>query len=162
MRSLGAIGTTALLAGVAGCLQGGDGDGEGDGEGETEETTPGETTEGGGDGEEWEQTDTVDMNDELRFVPERIQVSSGTEVTWENVGSLGHTVTAYEDEIPDDAEYFASGGFDSEEAARDGYPDEGNVTEGESYSHTFETTGTYKYLCIPHELNGMVGFVKVT
>lgn len=60
-------------------------------------------------------------------------------------GGIGHSVTAYGDEIPDDAAYFASGGFDSEDAARDAYPDEGNIPGGESYSHTFETAGTYEY-----------------
>ena len=102
------------------------------------------------------------MTDELTFDPEAIEVSVGTEVTWENVGAVGHTVTAYEDKIPDGATYFASGGFDSQQAAKDGYSDgEGNVPKGESYSHTFETKGTYEYYCIPHEMNGMVGTVKV-
>jgi len=58
-------------------------------------------------------------------------------------------VTAYEDEIPDGAAYFASGGFDAEQAANEAYPDEGSIPEGETYEHTFETTGTYEYYCIP-------------
>ncbi|WP_345786275.1 plastocyanin/azurin family copper-binding protein [Halolamina sp.] len=106
-------------------------------------------------------TETVDMTDDLAFAPKRIEVEAGTTVTWENVGSIGHSITAYEDEIPDGATYFASGGFDSQQAAKDGYPDDGNVTEGGTYEHTFETKGEYKYYCIPHEMNGMVGFVKV-
>jgi plastocyanin len=124
--------------------------------------TPTGESDGSG-GSDWTETSTVEMNDELAYAPKRIQVSAGTEVTWENVGSIGHTVTAYESDIPDGATYFASGGFDSEQAAKDGYSNgqEGNVPEGESYSHTFETTGTYEYYCVPHEMNGMVGFVKV-
>lgn len=112
---------------------------------------------------EFVETSSVDVTDELTFEPKRIQVSAGTTVTWTNTGSIGHTVTAYEDEIPDGAAYFASGGFDSEQAAKDGYSDgqQGNLTGGDTYEHTFETKGTYKYYCIPHELNGMVGFVKV-
>jgi plastocyanin len=111
----------------------------------------------------WEQTSTVEMTDELTFVPKRIKVSAGTTVTWKNVGSIGHTVTAYQEEIPDGATYFASGGYESEQAAKDAYSSDngGNVPEGETYEHTFETKGTYKYYCIPHELSGMVGFVKV-
>ncbi|MEA5385751.1 plastocyanin/azurin family copper-binding protein [Haloarculaceae archaeon H-GB2-1] len=103
------------------------------------------------------------MTDQLTFAPKKIQVSAGSTVTWKNTGSIGHTVTAYEDEIPDGAAYFASGGFDGEQAAKDGYGDGqgGNVPAGESYEHTFETKGTYKYYCIPHEMNGMVGYVKV-
>lgn len=127
------------------------------------------SSDGGGGGSDADggggatQTSTVDMTEELSFDPETIEVSAGTQVTWENVGTIGHTVTAYEDEIPDDAAYFASGDFDSEQAAKDGYGDGqgGNVPEGETYSHTFETTGTYEYYCIPHEMNGMVGTVEV-
>jgi plastocyanin len=146
--------TTAGIA-LAGCSSSGDSatDGSGDGGGGSDGESGGGTTE----------TTTVDMTDELGFDPETIEVSAGTEVVWENVGSIGHTVTAYEDEIPDDAAYFASGGYESEQAARDAYSDGqgGNIPEGESYSHTFETTGTYEYYCIPHEMNGMVGTVEV-
>jgi len=111
--------------------------------------------DGGGGG-----TTTVDMTDGLVFDPKEIQVTPGTTVVWENVGSVGHTVTAYEDEIPDDADYFASGGFGSEQAARDD-PSGGNIPGGESYEHTFEVLGTYGYFCIPHEGTGMVGTVEV-
>jgi plastocyanin len=107
------------------------------------------------------ETHTVDMTDDLVFDPEDITIAPGDTVVWENVGETGHTVTAYEDEIPDDAEYFASGGFDSEQAARDGYPDEGDIPGGESYEHTFETEGEFGYFCIPHESAGMVGSVTV-
>lgn len=124
---------------------------------ENEDTTAGSDSSG----ESWEQTKTVDMTDDLGFAPKRIEVKAGTTVTWKNVGSIGHTVTAYEDEIPDGATYFASGGFNSQSAATDGYPDKGNLKESESYEFTFETKGTYKYYCIPHEMNGMIGYVKV-
>jgi plastocyanin len=108
---------------------------------------------------------TVDMTDELVYEPETLTVSVGDTVTWENVGSIGHSVTAYEDEIPDGAEYFASGGFDSEQAAKDAYApgdtDAGDIPGGESWEHTFETAGTYEYFCIPHEQAGMVGTIEV-
>jgi plastocyanin len=107
------------------------------------------------------ETTTVDMTDDLVFDPETVTVPPGTTVVWDNVGNVGHTVTAYEDEIPDEAEYFASGGFDSEEAARSGYPDQGNIPGGETYEHTFETEGSFGYFCIPHEGTGMVGTVEV-
>ena len=152
VRGLGAGGVALTLAGCSS---------SGASSSESPTDTP---TESGGDsssGETWEQTSTVDMNDELAFAPKRIEVEAGTTVTWKNVGSIGHSVTAYEGEIPDGATYFASGGFESEQAANDGYPDEGNVTEGGTYEHTFETKGEYKYYCIPHEMNGMVGYVKV-
>jgi plastocyanin len=156
------IRATAVTAGavaVAGCSGGSDSaadDTESSG-GDSEPSPTEESTSGA------VETSTVEMNDELGYAPKTIQVSIGTEVTWTNVGTIGHTVTAYEDEIPEDATYFASGGYDSEQAAKDGYSDGqgGNVPEGESFSHTFETTGTYEYYCIPHEMNGMVGTVEV-
>ena len=125
-----------------------------------------DSTGGGGDdssGEEWQSTDTVEMTDELVYAPKRIEVEAGTTVTWENTGNIGHTVTAYDDGIPDDAAYFASGGYDSQDAAVDGYESEqgGNIESGETWEYTFETTGTYEYYCIPHEMNGMIGHVKV-
>lgn len=158
LATTGVVGVTAL----AGCTGGGGGDGGGGG-GETTEQPTTESGGNGGSGGDWTQTDTVDMTDELAFEPERIQVEAGTTVTWETTGAVGHTVTAYEDELPDGAAYFASGGFDSEQAAVDGYNEgqEGNVAQGETFEHTFETTGTYEYYCIPHEMNGMVGYVRV-
>lgn len=117
---------------------------------------------GGGDGDGG-GSKTVDMTDGLVFEPATIKVTPGTTVVWENVGTVGHTVTAYEDDIPDDATYFASGGFDSEQAARDGYSSNsaGDIPGGESYEHTFEVLGTYEYFCIPHEPAGMIGTIEV-
>lgn len=103
---------------------------------------------------------TVAMTDDLAFDPERLTVDAGTTVTWTNDGSVPHTVTAFEDRIPNDAAYFASGGFESEQAARNGMSG-GLVEEDESYEHTFETTGTHRYFCIPHEGSGMTGTVVV-
>lgn len=147
LRTIGAAGAAATVLPLAGCT-GGDGDDE-----------PTDANGGGGD------TVTVDMTDDLAFDPAEIEVAAGTTVVWENVGSVGHSVTAYEDQIPDGATYFASGGFDSESAARDNYavgdPDAGDIPGGESYEHTFEAAGTYEYYCIPHESAGMVGTVTV-
>lgn len=111
-------------------------------------------------------TTTVDMTDQLVFDPDEIAVTPGTTVVWENVGTVGHSVTAYEGEIPEDATYFASGGFETEDAARSAYsagdPESGDVPGGETYEHTFEVEGTYEYFCIPHEGVGMIGTVEVS
>jgi plastocyanin len=122
-------------------------------------------TEGDDGGDSGGTSHTVEMNDSLAFVPQEITIAPGDTVVWENVGSVGHSVTAYEDELPEGAAYWASGGFDAEGAARDAYsagdPESGDVPGGESYEHTFETTGEYGYFCIPHEAAGMVGTVVV-
>jgi plastocyanin len=140
-RRVLATSATALAVGLAGCSSGNDGN----------------STQGSGN--------TVEMTSGLKYDPETITVSVGDTVTWKNTGSVGHSVTAYEDKIPDGAAYFASGGFDSESAARDAYTpgdaDSGDIPGGESYEHTFDTAGTYEYFCIPHESSGMKGTVEV-
>jgi len=89
-------------------------------------------------------------------------VSQGDTVAWTYNAGDAHNAVAYEDGIPDDAGYWATGGFDSEEAARTGWEDgQGAVQSGQSYVHTFETTGTHEYFCVPHEAAGMVGSVTV-
>jgi plastocyanin len=103
---------------------------------------------------------TVEMTDDLVFRPAEVTVAQGGTVTWENVGSVGHTVTAYEDRIPNGATFFASGGVDTERGARNDVT-AGLIGEGETYTHTFDVAGTYEYFCIPHESTGMVGTVEV-
>ena len=102
----------------------------------------------------------VDMTDNLVFDPDEISIAPGDTIVWDNVGTIGHTVTAYEDQIPEEAEFFASGGFESESAARGAYPD-GDVPGGGTYSHTFSVAGVYEYFCIPHEGAGMLATVNV-
>lgn len=103
---------------------------------------------------------TVTMGEGFAFEPETATIKRGQMVRWKNTSDVGHTVTAYEDEIPSGAEYFASGGFDSERAARNDIT-AGIVASGDEYEHTFEQAGTYGYYCIPHESSGMVGTVQV-
>jgi len=103
---------------------------------------------------------TVTIPDNLTFEPKAVTINAGETVTWANESDIEHTVTAYEDEIPDGAAYFASGGFESERAAKNRVS-EGLVAPGERYEHTFDRAGTYGYFCIPHEGSGMVGTVRV-
>lgn len=112
----------------------------------------------GGNGRDGVVTMSIDS-----FRPEEVTIEAGTTLTWENTSGHGHTVTAYEGGIPDGAEYWASGGFDDEQAARDGWRgnNDGVFYQGESYERTFEVVGTHQYFCIPHEDSGMRGFVHV-
>ncbi|MEZ3172407.1 MULTISPECIES: cupredoxin domain-containing protein [Haloferacaceae] len=100
------------------------------------------------------------MPDDHTFEPKTATIETGGTVTWTNESDIQHTVTAYEDEIPAEAVYFASGGFESERAARNRVT-EGLIAPGENYEHTFDQPGTYGYCCIPHESSGMVGTVLV-
>lgn len=103
----------------------------------------------------------VDMTDELDFDPRDVTVAVDGTVVWENVGVVPHSVTAYADRIPSEADYFASGGFDDEGEANREYPQRGSVGAAETYAYTFETPGRYEYYCIPHEAGDMIGTVTV-
>ncbi|QLG26525.1 halocyanin [Halorarum halophilum] len=96
------------------------------------------------------------------FRPYEFTTTVGEEVVWENTSSRDHSVTAYEDTLPDGAEFFATGGFDSEAAAREAWKDgRGAISNGQQFGHTFEVPGEYSYFCIPHEKGGMVGTIIV-
>jgi plastocyanin len=98
----------------------------------------------------------------VAYRPATLTVAAGDTVVWKNTSARAHSVTAYEQGIPSDAEFFATGGFDSEEAAREAWDGAaGAITSGETYEHTFEVPGTYQYFCIPHEQGGMVATVVV-
>ena len=103
---------------------------------------------------------TVRMESGQRFEPELLTVSVNETVTFVNESPDAHTVTAYEDGSPEGAAYFASGGFESEGAARDDLA-EGLLSSGESFEVRFESPGTYRYFCIPHESSGMTGRLVV-
>lgn len=61
------------------------------------------------------------------FGPNAITVKAGTTVTWTNLDSAAHTVTA------DD------GSFDS-----------GQIVQNQTFSHIFNTPGTVTYHCSNH------------
>ena len=104
----------------------------------------------------------VEMTDANRFEPETVTISVGETVVWRNTGYSPHTVTAYEDETPVGSTYFASGGFTSESAARNGASTgDGVLDGGDEYEHTFDMPGTYAYFCIPHEQAEMTGVITV-
>ena len=109
-----------------------------------------------------EEADHVVEMQAVAFEPAELTVSAGDTVAWQWAGGEPHNVVAYESELPEGATYWASGGFDSEAAARTGWENgEGAVQSGESYVHTFETAGTHEYFCVPHEAAGMVGTIVV-
>ena len=64
---------------------------------------------------------------DFTFTPPSITIKVGDTVTWTNNGPSAHTATA------DD------GSFDS-----------GNLAQGKTFSHTFQTAGTFSYHCTIH------------
>jgi plastocyanin len=99
-------------------------------------------------------TFVVMMTDANQFQPASLTIPKGSTVTWKNTSQMEHTVTA------DPAKAAKKG----DAALPDGATpfDSGMIGAGQSYSHTFDVPGTYKYLCIPHEMLGMVGTITVT
>jgi plastocyanin len=77
------------------------------------------------------------------FSPADITVKKGTKVTWTNRDSTPHTITQ------DDNQPAGSPGLDSK-----------GLSNGESYSATFDQTGTFHYHCSIHP--EMTGSVTVT
>lgn len=93
------------------------------------------------------------MTNRLAFEPDSVVVSEGETVEWKNTSVIAHTVTADPEKatlggsmkLPDGADPFDSGIMDADAV----------------FTHTFETPGTYRYFCIPHEGARMVGTVVV-
>lgn len=109
-----------------------------------------------------EDADHVVEMQAVAYEPEELTVEQGDTVTWEHAGGEPHSVTAVEEAIPAEATYWASGGFESEAAAREGWENgQGAVRSGESYVHTFEAAGAHEYVCLPHKAAGMVGMIVV-
>ena len=104
---------------------------------------------GGGDASGAE----IEMTNDMVFKPATLTIKTGEKVTWKNKDSMVHTVTADPAlprdpsliELPAGVEPFHSG----------------NITNGQSWSMTFTVPGRYRYVCLPHELVGMVGEVIV-
>ena len=87
------------------------------------------------------------------FNPARITIRSGQTVQWRNTSLVTHTVTAdparaanpANVQLPQGAQAFHSGA----------------IPAGQVWSRTFTVPGTYRYVCLPHEQQGMIGTVIV-
>ncbi|QLG47365.1 cupredoxin domain-containing protein [Natrinema halophilum] len=105
----------------------------------------------------------IGMN-RTEFLPKTHEITVGETVVWKNTSEADHTVTAYENLIPDEAAFFATGGFEDQETAYDAWRDErgGGIGTRETFEHTFDVPGTYEYFCIPHERANMTGEIVVS
>ena len=100
-----------------------------------------------------EATATVEMTNQLTFTSDSVVIGVGETVEFRNTSALVHTVTGDPSRssldasvhLPEGAEPFHSG----------------RMKPGETFSHTFESTGTYRYFCVPHEGAKMHGVVVV-
>jgi plastocyanin len=98
-------------------------------------------------------TVTINMNNQMQFLPASLRVREGQTVIWRNTSDILHTVTADPDraarrehvQLPAGAAPF----------------DSGDIAPGGRFSHTFTVIGEYAYVCLPHEMAGMVGRIIV-
>ncbi|MDX1645070.1 MAG: plastocyanin/azurin family copper-binding protein, partial [Thermoanaerobaculia bacterium] len=89
----------------------------------------------------------------LAFEPATVRIERGQTVLWTNPSEVKHTVTANPAIVIEPESVTLPSGaapFDS-----------GPIAPGEFFAYTFTVVGTYDYVCIPHELEGMVGTVVV-
>lgn len=76
---------------------------------------------------------SANENIDYSFEPKELHIKSGDTVTWLNMQDEGHNVMA--ESVPKEAESFSSPPLEK---------------NGEKWSYTFKTSGTYKYHCHPH------------
>jgi plastocyanin len=97
----------------------------------------------------------VTMTDNpARFVPEKATIKVGDTVEWQNTGKVLHTVTNNPTNAINKADTSSPAGtkpFDS-----------GFMAPGAKYSFTFTVPGTYKYICLPHQKDAMIGTIIVS
>jgi plastocyanin len=100
---------------------------------------------------------TVQMNDQLRFMPENLSIAVGQTVTWLNAGAIPHTATGDPAKNP-----VAKAHPEYAQLPVGAEPwDSGLLQPGQSFTHTFAVPGTYAYFCLPHVLSGMLGTITV-
>jgi len=95
----------------------------------------------------------VDMTNQMRYVPDQVSVSAGSTVEWKNTSDLVHTVTAEPNLALKPADVALPKGAASFNS--------GDIDPNGTYYHTFNMPGQYRYFCIPHEADGMVGRLTV-
>lgn len=85
-------------------------------------------------------TSSVDINN-MAFSPDPVTISAGDTVTWTNNDNVTHTTTSD-----------TAGGSEPWNS--------GNLSNGQSFSHTFNMPGTYTYHCAIHR--SMTGTIIVS
>ena len=97
---------------------------------------------------------TIKMqDDDPMYLPPSIVIQAGQTIEWKNYGAVSHSVTddqtkamkAEDALLPHGAKPFFSG----------------NVLPGGTYRHNFLIPGRYRYFCMTHEVDKMIGEVTV-
>ena len=98
---------------------------------------------------------TVKMSDTPpKFMPEKFAIKAGQSVEWINNAQTLHSVDADPTMVQNPKDVILPSGakpFDS-----------GFMPPGAKFDYTFTTPGHYRYTCVPHEKDGMLGEIDVT
>ncbi|MFP4174710.1 MAG: halocyanin domain-containing protein [Halobacteriales archaeon] len=152
----------AAAAGVTGCLGGGDnGEDEENGDDEDNGDNGGDNGDNGGSestvgqdgnytdmtGEDEVEVDVGAGEEGYKFDPADVSIDPGTTVRWVWTGEGSqHNVIESDGEEP-----LSDPSFESELTAEEGF----------EFTHTFEESGTYDYVCDVHLAQDMIGSVEV-
>ncbi|MGH7838427.1 MAG: cupredoxin domain-containing protein [Candidatus Binataceae bacterium] len=97
---------------------------------------------------------TIKMKDmPPSFEPQRVTVTAGQIVKWENDGNMVHHATNDTEAVIKASDVTAP--------SKAAVFDSGFMRPGETFSYTFNEAGVYKYVCAAHEASGMSGEIIV-
>jgi plastocyanin len=96
----------------------------------------------------------VKMSDnDPMYSPDSLVIRAGQTIEWKNDGDVSHSVT----DDPKSAE-----NRDDVDLPTGAKPfNSGNVMPGRSFRHTFTVPGKYRYFCLTHEADRMIGEITV-
>jgi plastocyanin len=96
----------------------------------------------------------VKMNDDMpMYSPERLTIKEGETIEWQNLGKVSHSATN-NPQLADNPEHALSPpGAETFNS--------GAMLPGGAFRHTFKIPGRYRYFCLSHEKDKMIGEVTV-
>jgi plastocyanin len=106
---------------------------------------------------------TVDV---MKFFPAEVNIGTGDTVNWSNDYAVPHTITFFAGPPPPDFSPFATvapadGVFDPGEMISAIIGTDTPFAETSEFSLTFNTAGSFSYICVLHVDQGMAGVVNV-
>jgi plastocyanin len=96
---------------------------------------------------------TVEINSQHQFSPREISIRTGEAIVWKNNSGDTHTVTCDPTKVSNRDDVVMPTGAKAFHS--------GELRPGKTYKQTFNTAGTYRYVCVLHEREGMMGTITV-
>jgi plastocyanin len=95
----------------------------------------------------------ITITPDRRFEPAQVTVNRGDAVQWVNTGRVPQTVTADPTRAQSTANVMLPAGAQPW--------DSGVLNAGQTFTQSFDTPGTYQYISLSGEQQGMVGQITV-